>query len=367
MTRIDRIVTRPSGAYGPGHAVIEVVGQDLPAAEGCAMVLRQGSGAALKTLGPHGWQSSEVRLIPLAARTTADGLELVVGPEVVQHLRPGNYTLVLGEAATKAFSWTLAPFRPSRTAVVAEPDPVPAARPLPTSDSTLASAPSAPAPSPQPVSTPEPAPSPEPTPTPELEPEPEPVPPPLTAGPSPQPVTPPAPAWHRLALWGGLAAGVAAVAAVALFLLLPFDDGETSPPPAHAAAPVSGAIDDAARRMVAENASPDSLGALGRQLLAEGQVGSALLLLRRAGDGGDVDSLLALGRLFDPSVPDPRAAGAPAPNGVMAATLYHRAGTLRVGAGQSEMAALIAWAESRAETGDATARAILFAVPTLDN
>lgn len=347
MMMIERITSRPCAERGPGHAVLTIAGTGLPEVADVTVILRQGSGASQKTLGAHGWQPSEARLTPLEARAVAGGLDIVVGPDVVQHLRPGNYGLSLaagGEPGqAKGFSWTVPPFRPSRTPVTAAPpDPPPPPPPPPPSSPDEPEAEAAPPETADPAET-------------------------LRSDPRPAP-TPPA---GRIPMIP-VAAGLALLVAAAVLWAVWSGDGEAVPAPgtaptASSAPPPAADPEALARRMVAENATPQAMGEQGRRLLEDGQPGAALLLLRRAGDGGDVQSLLALARLFDPSPGGRPVAGGPDPSGVMALTLYQRADTLSPGIGRPGRDALVDWARTRDAAGDPLGAVILRAAENLDN
>lgn len=368
MSRMDRIATRACPDHGLGHAIVSVTGQDLPG-QGCVVVIQQGSGAGRQTLGAQGWQSSEARLTPLEVRPVTGGVDIVLGPDVVQHLKPGNYRLRLSDGTRttedKGFSWTVPPYRPARRPVTAPPAATAAAPPAPgpRMEATLGSAVA-----PEVVHEPPPGPKPkveippEPKPTPEPEPEPEPVaaepsaaPNPLAETRRPLPMLPIA-----------VVLGVVILAVAGWSWWQQRDRGDiaatATPLPAAEAPVVEPPDDDAealARRMVADNASPASLRDLGRELLAEGQVGAALLLLRRAGDGGDAEALVVLGRLFDPSPAGQPVEGGPAADARSALTLYQRAEGLRPGAARPALADLAAWATAQAAAGDADAMMLL--------
>ena len=388
---------------GPGHVVVSVTGSGLTA-EQCSLVLQQGSGSALKHLGPNGWQSSEARLQPLAVTPTPTGLALLLGPTTVQHIQQGNYRLHLvlngGTTEGKGFAWTAPPFRPSQTLLTVpdeetdtggphgpgsdgvvftaaprpkaepaapEPEPEPDAEPepelppmpldAPTREEDPQESPSfvrstlpwllaglvlllliggglsywlwgreAPPEEPVVVETQEPQPVPEPEPEPEAEPELEALPalPPLPGLPEPDSAAPPLPPLPNTQ-----------------------DQGESL------------TLEEKLRRFLATNPTPEAMATWGTELLAEREVGAALLLLRRAGEGGHVDALLAVGRLYDPSPGGLRVQGGPAPNGRIAITQYRQARDLGSTEATEALTRLTTWAEDEAARGNSEAQTLL--------
>jgi hypothetical protein len=94
-----------------GEAVISVAVQGATAqARGIQFAVRRPGYSAGENLGPDGWQVPEAQLTPVDARPTDRGVELLVGPSIVQHMQQGNYEFVLsggGLAApiTGRFTW----------------------------------------------------------------------------------------------------------------------------------------------------------------------------------------------------------------------------------------------------------------------
>ena len=96
MQRVRIKKTADYTTLGKGHAVISVMGQGLPLEKVNLYIQR--SGYSDSELGPAGWQATEFAQSPMEVHAVDDGMEYVVGPEVVGYLERGNYQLMIGSA-----------------------------------------------------------------------------------------------------------------------------------------------------------------------------------------------------------------------------------------------------------------------------
>jgi hypothetical protein len=117
---VATLTIEPRDGARPGEAVITVTIQGATAsARGVLFAIRRPGYAAGENLGPDGWQVPEAQLAPSDARPTERGIELLVGPSVVQHMQQGNYEFVLSGGGLAApiigkFTWrNVRPFVPA--------------------------------------------------------------------------------------------------------------------------------------------------------------------------------------------------------------------------------------------------------------
>ncbi len=93
------LVIETADGARPGEAVLAVklLGATISAPGTLRVAIRR-SGYETPNLGPDGWQVPEAALLPVEVRTIPDGLELRLGPDIVQHMQRGNYHVVLSGA-----------------------------------------------------------------------------------------------------------------------------------------------------------------------------------------------------------------------------------------------------------------------------
>ncbi len=85
--RREVAIVEDPGSPGGGYALIRIAGVTDPSGDASFWLRRVGYDR--NNLGPHGWQSPECRLRPVEVQGGPDGVELLIGPEVVDVLEVG--------------------------------------------------------------------------------------------------------------------------------------------------------------------------------------------------------------------------------------------------------------------------------------
>ncbi len=362
---IRSITISDDRAKGRGWARMVIAGTDLPH-EALALRIVQGG----RHLTPDGFQTGVAEVHPTAAEELDDGgLSLLLGPDIVQHMRAGNYTFELvshgASVGGKAAPWKAAPYRPTAG------DPPPVRQPV-TITSTRTTTPGVLGGSTTPTTD--------------------------GAGSEATTITETKGVTDKKTTAQRQGAGtempasgaplasegtkgpktriVAIIAGVASLLVLlaaggwwayqqgigPFAtaDAEPTPAPAPAAAPSTQAptlsATDRAQQFLATTSDPAAIATEAAAFLAEGEVGVAIILYRRAADGGHAPALLDLARIYDPTSDVGDAANKRAD---FAYNFYRRARQGGSADAETAITALGAWAEEQARAGHGDAAQLL--------
>lgn len=343
---IKKISVARADDKGPGWARVQITGSGLP---GQGLTLRIADGSTC--LSDSGFQAGQHIITPQEFEYLGDSaLTLLLGPHIVQHLDRANYTFSLlcdgQEHSKKVVSWpiTFTPTTevpiPRRTGVTIERQPVKTEGGLAPEAGTGAS--DAPA---EAV-----------------------IPPPARPLEAPRPV-------HDVPQSGGsagkaigLIAGAvliaAAIAAGAWWLYKNNTSTPAETPLAATPETVTPAPDSAstltpqqqAEAFLATNPSAQDMSARAGEFLAQGHLDVAVLLYRRAADGGETAALLQLGRIYDPFSD----LGNSTLKRPQVAYNFYRKAMLAGDAGAKEaINALRKWATESADAGNADAAQLL--------
>ena len=316
-------------AKGPGNGFLQITEADqISSFEGITFGIKRASDQ--KSLGMGGWQPAESFLAPHGISLGEEGVALVVGPEVVDHLdSQETYRITLkGADGATAVSSLRVPEVAYSLAVggqgigsTAKPEPKPTPPPPPP---------------PPPMPTPEPLPMPEPEPMPEA-----------------LPTPPPAPEkkGSKLPLIIGIL--VLLLAGGGIGAWMHFKD--KSPAPV-AAAPKPFIAQ--AREHLAGKAEPAASLEMAEKFRGEKDgADAAFLLAEDAAQKGDAKAMLITGSFYDPADTSP--AGSIVKDPLEAFSWYTKAQKAGNPDAQARIDALKKWAEAEAAKGSAAAKDLL--------
>lgn len=317
---MTRVTVTDAPGRPPGHALIRLSG--LPAGTARGLEIERES-PTLPHLGPEGWRATGTVLTPLDSQASAEGVDLVVGPDIVRHLALGmtlRLRVHMDDGAREvALAWpTIAPPPPDdahsrgRLRPRAQPEPPPPPPPPPMT--------AAPPPPPPPgdeelaeadeVITAEQAPPPPP-------------------GGTPAPHKARRLPWPFMVVIGGVLV-LAALAFAGVMFMDGEEDGEVAeleqapltpePPPEPELSPR-----EQIRRLLATEPPAPAIMAKAAEMTAQGHGDLAFLLHLRAAEKGSVAGALAAGRAYDPRDFDIATRPLPAPNAAEAERWYRQA------------------------------------------
>lgn len=366
MSDIRAVKVRDDKTRGRGYVILSLEGTGLQVPDGIVLT-RKGSGKT-EYLDSRGWQPAQAKIKPDHVEPTQSGMEIFLGPTVVQHVRPNsNYTVGLvsadGKVESRGLTWKAMPFvgtpgkewqpqqKPKRPDGYTSPDGrvdpgrvQNGGKEEPVKDNFAQ--------------------------------EDGRKPPPVVAGnKNPDTVLTP----KRVI--AGTALVLAAIALGAFLYLKGIPDSgqgvsdaeevvsqpdpDQESPEGVPHSPDILSPEEEVRRFIATGPSAERITEKGHEMLQRGHAGLALTLYRRAGDAGDSAALMAAARLYDPLEPT-GGPEAPQKRSEFAFNFYRRAREMGNPDANGAISRLRGWLETEAAAGDRDARQLLHLI-SLEN